>query len=76
MKRLIFCSLLFSLVSCNKTPEEQRAKLEENKLQNAADMEKARADSLDLAAKNLKKEADSVRDVAKELKDSSRNIGK
>jgi len=76
MKRLIFCSLIFSLMSCNQTPEEQKARMQEDKLQNASDLEKARADSLDLAARKLKKEADSVRDVAKDLKDSSRNIGK
>ncbi|MBO9698730.1 MAG: hypothetical protein J7604_00905 [Sporocytophaga sp.] len=76
MKRLIFCSLIFIHLSCNKSPEEQKAKMLEDKLQNAADLEKAKADSLDLAAKNLKKEADSVRDVAKELKDSSKNIRK
>lgn len=68
--------MIFSLMSCNQTPEEQKARMQEDKLQNASDLEKARADSLDLAARKLKKEADSVRDVAKDLKDSSRNIGK
>ena len=64
------------MLSCNNSPEEQKARMLEDKIQNAADLEKARADSLDLAAKNLRKEADSVRDVAKELRDSSRNTGK
>ncbi|WP_045461630.1 hypothetical protein [Sporocytophaga myxococcoides] len=63
-------------MSCNNSPEEQNAKMLEDKIQNAADIEKARPDSLDLASKNLRKEADSVRDVAKELKGSSRKIGK
>ncbi len=61
-------------MSCNNSPEEQKARMLEDKIQNAADLEKARADSLELSARKLKKEADSVRDVAKELKDSSRNI--
>lgn len=66
--------MLFSIMSCNNSPEEQKARMLEDKIQNAADLEKARADSLELSARKLKKEADSVRDVAKELKDSSRNI--
>ncbi|MCR6642107.1 MAG: hypothetical protein NVV82_24760 [Sporocytophaga sp.] len=76
MKRITFFYLLFTMLSCNNSPEEQKARMLEDKLQNAADLEKARADSLDLAAQKLKKEADSTRDVAKELRDSSRNTGK
>jgi hypothetical protein len=76
MIRLIFGSLIVTfLLSCDQSPEAKEAKMLEEKLKNAADIQKAKADSLDLAAKHLRKQADSARDMAKELKDSSKAVG-
>jgi len=63
---------LFS--ACEKTTEEKRQEIIENKLENQVKSAEIEADSLRKEARELENQADALDDYANKMKDSLKNI--